>query len=163
MAGKKGLKLGRPKTYETARQLQRAIEDYLNSSARTVPVLDNRGKPVTNDRGEPMESIQYVRPLTVAGMCVALGITPRTWENYCNPDKHPEFQEVTEAARTVLVAYSTQAMLVDPKNARAHQFNLMANYGVGAAEKGGTAGREEEGGGQSIESYLASLGGEPEF
>lgn len=151
MARKKGLKLGRPRSYETANELRKAIEKYLNSCCRTVTVQDNRGGEVLNDLGEPIVAVQYVQPLTVPGLCVALGITTRTWENYCSREKHPEFAEVTEMTRTILMAYTNSAMLTDPKNAKAHEFNLRINYGDmlggGQAESGG-----------SLEDYLDALG-----
>lgn len=129
MAGKKQKKEpGRPRKYKTKKALETAIESYFNSISRTVPVT-NLGVKVTNDAGELMHRTEYLRPPSISGMCLYLGIERSTWQNYCNPKLHPEFQDVTAMARVRIEAYLEEELLTREKNVQGIIFNLQNNYG----------------------------------
>jgi hypothetical protein len=63
----------------------------------------------------------------VAGLCLALGISRRTWARYAQDDR---FADVCGAVQLTLEAYLEEELL-DPgrKSTRGIEFNLSNNYG----------------------------------
>lgn len=120
--------VGRPRKYKTKKSLETAIEGYFNSISRTVPVLGRGDRPVRNDAGEEMYATEYLRPPTVSGMCLFLGIERSTWQNYCDRKLHPEFAEVTEIAKGRIEAYLEEELVTRDK-VQGIMFNLQNNYG----------------------------------
>lgn len=147
---KRKTRLGAPRKYETERALRSAIERYLSSISRTVDARDLTGEVITDDDGEPIQVVQYVRPPEVSAMCVSLGIDRKTWNNYCNQQLHPEFAELTTQTRTLMEAYLAEVSLSGTKAARGAQFNLTCNYGWAEQQK-------VELGGPTVEEYLHRL------
>lgn len=134
---------GRPKKYN-ARTLKTALNRYFRSISREVAVTemvptgerDDKGHmimesvPVLNQDGNQLMKTEYLIPPTVEGMCLRLGIHDSTWNNYCDPEKNPEMQDVTTEAREIFRAWLIEESLTRPgKDVRGIQFNLQNNYG----------------------------------
>lgn len=119
---------GRPKKY-TKTGLQKAVDGYFASISRTVRVRDEDGVPVCNDAGEDIRVTEYVRPPSVGGLCLFLGIDRSTWQNYCDRKLHPELAEITAQARVRMEAYLEEQLLTREKNVQGLIFNLQNNYG----------------------------------
>ena len=119
---------GRPKKY-TKKSLQAAVDGYFASISRTVQALDDDGKPMRNDAGEPIRVVEYVRPPSVGGLCLYLGIDRSTWQNYADRKLHPELAGVTAYARMRMEAYLEEQLLTREKNVQGLIFNLQNNYG----------------------------------
>ena len=119
---------GRPKKY-TKKGLEKAVEGYFASISRKVQVLDEDGEAVCNDAGESIWVMEYVRPPTVSGLCLYLGIDRSTWQNYADRALHPELQEITAYAKLRLETYLEEQLLTREKNVQGLIFNLQNNYG----------------------------------
>lgn len=135
--------MGRPKKY-TERTLRKAVEAYFRRITRTITIREqvNTGEKdgwghwvyelqdICNDDGEPVKVRQFVVPPTVGGLCEALGIHRSTWADYCDGEKHPEFQGVTAWAREVIQHYLESELLGrDGKNLKGVIFSLQNNFG----------------------------------
>lgn len=113
--------------YTTARALRGAIERYLDSISRSMPVteeyltgeLDEKGKPirseraVLSDRGDELYTRQWVAAPSESGLCLALGISMREWESYACC---PELATQVERMRTVIRAYLEGEISTRQKN-----------------------------------------------
>lgn len=120
---------GAPKKYKTARSLANAVNKYFRSISVHVPMADLKGDPIMNDDGEPVIKTEYVIPPQIPAMCLALGITDRTWRRYCDHDLHPEFEDVTEEAMLRFKAYLVEQSLTREKSLQGILFNLEVNHG----------------------------------
>ena len=120
------------------------MEAYFGCLSRTVTVREqvNTGekdgwghwvyelRDVTNDVGEPVKTREFVVPPTVGGLCRHLGIHRSTWAEWCDPERHPEFQEATTYARETLEGYLEDALLSrSGKDLKGIIFSLQNNYG----------------------------------
>lgn len=119
---------GRPKKY-TKKGLETAVEGYFASISHKVRVLDEDGEAVYNDVGESIWVREYIRPPTVSGLCLYLGIDRSTWQNYADPRLHPEFRKITAYAKMRMEAYLEEQLLTREKNVQGLIFNLQNNYG----------------------------------
>lgn len=119
----------RPKKYNTPKALERAIRDYFASISATRAVCDDNGREIRNDQGRVIRRLQYLEPPTIAGLCLALNIDRRTWANYCDREKHPEFETVTAWAQAQMEAYLERELLTRQKGVQGIIFNLQNNYG----------------------------------
>ena len=133
--------MGRPRKY-TKKTLGEAVERYFASITRIVPLTemqdtgrrDDKGHkiyeavPVENSLGEQAEVEEYIVPPTVGGLCMALGIHRSTWAEYCNPDEHPEFQDITAQAKERMRTYLEQQLLTR-KDVKGVIFDLQNNHG----------------------------------
>ena len=140
---------GRPKKY-TRKGLEKAVEGYFASISRKVRVLDEDGEAVYNDIGESIWVTEYIRPPTVSGLCLYLGIDRSTWQNYADRRLHPELQEITAYAKMRMETYLEEQLLTREKNVQGLVFNLQNNYGW--REK-----REVELGGETREAVSAGV------
>lgn len=123
---------GRPRKY-TPEQLGEAVTGYFRSISRTITVKDDAGEPIRTDDGRVMTRIDYPVPPTVGGLCGALGITTRTWENYCcDPDYQPITAEATRRFREYL---EREVLIREGKDVRGPQFILQACHGFSTAER----------------------------
>ena len=93
-----------------ASALEEAVEGYFRSISRTVTVEDKAG-PVLNDDGVPIRCREYVVSPTVLGLCEYLDISRDTWEEYCDPRRHPEFRRAASLARDRMQDWSQRALL----------------------------------------------------
>lgn len=119
--------VGRPRKYNSAAALQRAVNLYFMSiSTRRPVVIDDLA--VVDEAGEPLLQTIWLRPPTVAGLCRHLGIDRSTWANYCDKEQYPEYQDVTGGARIIMEEYLEEELLTRDKP-NGVIFNLRANYG----------------------------------
>lgn len=136
--------MARPKKY-TEKTLRKAVDAYFRRITRTITIReqvntgekDNWGhwvyslEDVKNDAGEPVTVRRFVVPPTVGGLCEALGVHRSTWADYCDPEKHPEFREVTAQAREIIQHYLESELLGrDGKNLKGVIFSLQNNFGM---------------------------------
>lgn len=121
---------GRPKKYGGKKALSEAIERYFNSISRTIYAKDEEtGEIICGDDGREITVTQYIRPPSVSGLCLYLGIDRTTWFNYCDEKAHPEFREITAMTRGRLEAYLEEQLLMREKGVQGIIFNLQNNYG----------------------------------
>lgn len=119
---------GRPKKY-TKKSLREAVDRYFRSISRTIPARDLTGAVVKNDDGEDIMVVQFVVPPSISSMCLYLGIDRSTWQNYADPELHPEMKSVTADARARIEAYLEEQLLTRDKGLQGIIFNLQNNYG----------------------------------
>ncbi len=107
MAGK----AGRPRKYKTAKALKKAVEEYFAS----ISYLDtDHGVRVT----------RYVKPPTMARLCLHLGVSRSTWSEYGQDEK---LGPIVEQARLRAEDYWTERLT--GKGAQGAKFALSACYG----------------------------------
>ena len=116
---------GAKKTFHTSKALKKAVEDYLGGISRTRNLteevsageVDEKGRPileqrvVKNSRGEPVCVREYLIPPTLTGLCLHLGISPRTWQEWCDAQAHPELEEATQWVMDILRAWNQEQLL----------------------------------------------------
>lgn len=139
------MKAGAPRKYKTAKALRLAVERYFDSITREVKVTekidtgerDENGHavfidvPVINKLGEEVIATEYILPPTVQGLANFLGIHRSTWDNYSDPDKHPEFFDTTTRARGRMREWREQQILTRPgKDVKGIIFDLQNNFGM---------------------------------
>lgn len=138
-------KAGAPRKYKTAKALRLAVERYFDSITREVTVTEKKDSgqrdenghviyedvPVINKLGEEVIVTEYIVPPTVQGIAEFLGIHRSTWDNYCDPDKHPEFFDTTTRARGRMRAWREEQILTRPgKDVKGIIFDLQNNFGM---------------------------------
>lgn len=116
-------KPGRPVKYN-AKKFRKAVEKYFRGISVEVEVPD-----VLNLDGEPIKKIAYAEPPTISSLCLALGIDRSTWENYSNPDMHPDTAKTCEGVKLRIEAYLERELLTREKSVQGIIFNLSNNYG----------------------------------
>lgn len=119
---------GRPKKY-TKKSLQEAVDGYFASIGRTVTARDEHGDLLYNDEGWEIKITQYIRPPSVSGLYLHLGIDRSTWQNYADARLHPDLAGVVAQARVRMEAYLEEQLLTREKNVQGLIFNLQNNYG----------------------------------
>lgn len=133
--------MARPKKF-TAAKLRKEVERYFDSISRTITVKEKQDSgerdkdghivwefvDIINDLGEPLKKREYIIPPTVGGLCDYLGIHRSTWNDYCNPELHPEFSDTTTRARGSMRAY-LETELLTRKDVKGVIFDLQNNYG----------------------------------
>lgn len=135
--------MGRCKKYRSDKALREAVTEYFNSISRIRTVMEEcetekkdayghfvkELRPVTNDKGEPIQEREYVIPPTVGGLCTYLGISRQTWAEYCRSTENPQFAETTAWARGILLGYLEQQLLTrSGKDTKGVIFSLQNNY-----------------------------------
>lgn len=95
--------VGRPKKYQTAKELGEAVNAYFSGLVKNS---------------------KYVRAPSVAGLCLALGISRSTWYGYGEDDA---MKEVVEGARLVIEDYWTNQLA--GKFANGAKFALGCGFG----------------------------------
>lgn len=126
---RRGVQMARPKKY-TAKKLKKAVDKYFDSICIERPVIVD-GEQVYNDEFKPIMVPVYYRPPGKVNLCLALGIDRRTWLNYSDPDKYPEFAEVTSYANTRIEAWLEEEINTRDKP-QGIKFNLESNFGWGS-------------------------------
>lgn len=133
--------MARPKKF-TAAKLRKEVERYFDSISRTITVKEKKDSgerdkdghvvwefvDIINDLGEPLKRREFIIPPTVGGLCEFLGIHRSTWNDYCNPELHPEFSDTTTRARGSMRAY-LETELLTRKDVKGVIFDLQNNYG----------------------------------
>jgi hypothetical protein len=142
------MSVGGFKNYRSGKMLAEAIDAYFASISRTVEAKEEYdtgekdadghkiydSRPILNDAGERIRCLEFVVPPTVGGLCAHLGIKLRTWDEYCDREKHPKFLDITEEARGRLRAWREEQLLTR-KDVKGIIFDLQNNYGYCAKKK----------------------------
>lgn len=154
--------MARPRKYEDAEKLRRAVEKYFNSITREREMTEKRDTGMRDDKGhviyedvvvlnklgKPLKVTDYIVPPTVGDLCDALGITRETWREYCDREKHPEFSDTTTRARGRMMSWNERELLTrEGKDCKGIIFNLENNYGYREQQSIDVHG--------SLENYLA--------
>lgn len=94
---------GQPKKFQTPRDLWERAADYF-SWVEQNPLY----KPIYfHDRGSVIEiELERVRPLSIRGLCLHLGISVQTFLNYERRESCRDYFEVCEYIRTVISNYN---------------------------------------------------------
>lgn len=121
--------VGAPRKYESAAALGSAVNKYFRSICYEDYVRSANGELVYNLDNEPVKRVFFAVAPTIPSMCIALGITPRTWRNYCDSTKHPEFADVTSMAMAIMEAWLANESVTREKSVQGILFNLKNNYG----------------------------------
>lgn len=113
---------GRPLKYETPVELERAVKAYFDAISYREPAVvatptgevDEKGRiqwktilltepaETMGGIGKPVTVIKWLKPPTVAGLCLHLGISRDTWWRYA---KKTGFRDVAEHARLRMEDY----------------------------------------------------------
>ncbi len=136
---------GRPRKY-TPRTLRKAVERYFASITRKVRITepvptgryDDKGHmifeqvPVKNSLDEEVWITEYIVPPEIAALCEFLEIDRSTWANYRDPDKNPEFSEITQQVYERMKAWNERKLLTRPgKDIKGIVFNLKTTTDTG--------------------------------
>ena len=166
---KRNPRVGRPRKFETGKELLAAIEKYFASISyiETVKIrrpvtevvdgqevfkLDAKGHVLTELAaietldGKIAERVCWTEPPTIEAMQVYIGLSKSTW---CDYAKQEEFSEAITYARGRVEAYLATVGLENPKAARAAEFSLMHNFGWKQEQKVEVSG--------NVEDYLRKL------
>ena len=134
---------GRKRKYSKS-GLERAVSQYFDTITRERTVTerydtgekDEYGhkvfaeRPILNRLGQELTVTEYLVPPSVYDLCEFLEISDSTWENYCDPEKHPEFLGTTTRARARMRAWNEKELLTrEGKDLKGIIFNLENNYG----------------------------------
>lgn len=135
---------GRKPKYKTAKQLEQAVNAYFTRISYQEPAVvatptgevdDNGhvkyktmllyepGKEI-GMRGAPVTVTKWLKPPSMAGLCLHLGISKETWSNYAGQEK---FRAVVERTRARMEDYWTERL--DGKGANGARFALSSCYG----------------------------------
>lgn len=137
-------RVGKPRAYATAAALRRAVNVYFSGISRLVPVtrmewngdFTQKGAPIYEPRvvldvnGKPLQRLEYTVPPSEAALCLALGISMRTWENYQEKEGFEDYNDVIRQAKLKIMAYLLEQSMVREKGVTGILFNLSANYGM---------------------------------
>lgn len=106
--------------FENAEEFAEAIDKYFNSISAEETVtrmehdgFDDKGKPifipkvVNNRNGEPLKRIVWCVAPSITGLCIALGISPKTFGEYAA--KGGEYGKAALKARYTVYAYLEEA------------------------------------------------------
>lgn len=147
---------GRKRKYGTAAALERAVSAYFASISYEVPAVvstptgevDDGGKvkwkttilrEKTKDpgvKGKQITTTKWIRPPSMAGLMLHLGISRETWSSYGDLDG---YREIVERARATMEDYWTTRL--DGKGAQGAKFALTCCYGW--RENGGSDAESE--------------------
>lgn len=145
---------GRKRKYKTAKALEKAVDAYFAAISYEAPAVvstptgevDKNGgvkwktvmlKEKTKEPGvggAPVTVTKWLRPPSMAGLMLHLGITKETWSSYGGLE---DYSEVVERARARMEDYWTSRL--DGKGARGAKFALSCCYGWRESGDGRTA------------------------
>jgi hypothetical protein len=118
--------VGRPLLFESVEELDRKIDEYINSCApQIVKTQVKRMKADGTEYWAESETIRDQQPLTVSGLAYHLGCDRKTLLNY---KERPEFFPSIERALTACEKYAESQLFIG-KNANGASFALKNNYG----------------------------------
>ena len=110
------IKGGRPKAFNSPKELQRLLDEYFD-------YCDNDKEIITDSKGN-IKSIQ--KPYTMSGICVYLDIHADTWNEY---SRKPEFSETIKKARKKVENYCEENTITGRLNPIFSIFSLKNNLG----------------------------------
>lgn len=142
--------MGRKPTFASAEEMQEKIDAYFESCEAKL-LRDRNGDPMLNKNGEP---VWYGgKPLTMAGLALALGFTSR--QSLLNYRAKKEFMDTVMRARLRVEQYTAEKVF-DRDAQRGAQFTLA--YGFGYAKE--TDEKKDEGGVRLVLEREAEEGSE---
>lgn len=106
---------GRPREFESPEEMQKAIDEYFESCFITA----------TNSEGEEYQ--KRIRPWTISGLAVALGVDRRTILNYEN-EYEDEFFRTIARAKAKIEMYAEEQLFRGQGKTSGVQFNLKNNF-----------------------------------
>lgn len=109
--------VGRPLTYKTVDDLQKAIDEYFE-------YCDNRIKQIHTKEGETV-AITHPAPYTMSGLARALGLSRQALSEYSHKE---QFGDTIKAARD-RVQEDIETRLMETSNQSGAIFNLKNNFG----------------------------------
>lgn len=109
--------------YETAEQMQVAIDAYFESCRGEV-LKNAAGEPMLNKYGMPI--IYGEKPLTMSGLALALGFNSR--QTLLNYKEKPDFLDTITRAKQRVEEY-VEGRLFDKDGAVGAKFSLENNFG----------------------------------
>lgn len=137
---------GRKKKYQTAAQLEQAVDRYFASISyeepavvstptgevderggvkwKTVMLREKDGRPGMTGTGSPVTVTKWLKAPNMAGLCLSLGISKETWSSYGQDEK---LKPVVERARARMEDYWCSKL--DGKGAQGAKFALSSHYG----------------------------------
>lgn len=115
--------MARPKMYKSAKQMQKAIDQYFQE-CQGKPLLDDEGNVLTDKRGNPV--MIGARAPTVTGLALALGFNSR--QALLNYQARKEFNDTITRAKTRCEEYA-ESRLYTRDGARGAEFSLKYNFG----------------------------------
>ena len=119
---------GRPKKYATAKALAKAATEYFDSISRVVTMCDPATQqPIRGDDGNPIETVQWLRPPTETALALHIGVDPRTWTNYRDD---PELGPVVEWAKEICKAYLLEQLVTRTQGSTNGLIFALGNYGM---------------------------------
>lgn len=143
---------GRPKKYATAKALAKAVTAYFDSISRVAPLCDPMTlEPIRDDRGNQIETVQWLKPPTETALALYIGVDPRTWTNYRDD---PELGPVVEWAKEICKGFLLEQLVTRTRGSVNGLIFALGNYGM----------RDQvavEHSGLSLEEFVA--GGKAEF
>ena len=113
---------GRPLKYRSAKQMQKVIDEYFKS-CEPKPLLDEKGKVLTDKKGNPV--FLPAPPPTVTGLALALGFTNR--QSLLNYQERDEFFDTITRAKARVEQYAEER-LFDKDGANGAKFSLANNF-----------------------------------
>ena len=157
---------GRKRKYGTAKSLEKAVDAYFAAISYEVPAVaatptgevDQDGgvrwktillKEKTGDigvGGKPIMTTKWLRPPSMAGLMLHLGVSKETWNSY---GKLEGYKDVVERARARMEDYWSTKL--DGKGAQGAKFALSCCYGW--REGGGSAAESPE----ALVSFLEAV------
>jgi hypothetical protein len=131
---------GRPRKYNGADDFDNAIQHYFDTITKTNPVFESRITgykdkektkpifeqfPVLNNAGEQVENTTYYEIPSITGLCLHIGISAETWNEY---SKKEEFSEPIMRAKKIIEKYNVE-QLYRKEQVNGIMFNLKNNFG----------------------------------
>lgn len=157
-------KVGRPRKYETAKQLRAAVERYFASITYERDTIihrrelseDEKGNPIVKEtpeilldkQGKPVKETVYLEEPSVAGLRLHLGVSKSTWAGYAEDE---EMAPVVALVRDRMEA-RLEELLTTRNSVQGVVFNLKNNYGWKDKQE-----VTQTNVGMSVEEYLARL------
>ena len=111
----------------TAAEFEAAVEKYFGRISRECEMCRD-GHVVLDADGEPITYTEWLRPPTISGICLALGIERSTWQNYADAKRYPKHAKVCERARMRIECYLEELLSTKEKSVQGVIFNLQNNY-----------------------------------
>lgn len=106
---------GRPVKYKDTEQIQQKIDEYFDW-------CDSQERIIPTDKG----IIVRVKPYTVSGLCVHLGITRETLRQY---EDREDLSDTIKMAKARIENYIEEKSLIGDLNPTVCIFNLKNNFG----------------------------------
>lgn len=121
-----GNKGGRPLKYETVEELEEIIDNYFNSCIREVIVRDKDGHVILDEDGNVEKELKMVKPITVTGLAIAIGLTRDTLIRY--EDRSEKFYDTITHAKQKCQEFAEEQLYL-AKSANGPAFSLKNNWG----------------------------------